>query len=74
MKKSYVKPELNASMNGTLEGVYAYACGLCGQNPQPNNTASSNDELPQSEPDYDYNYKLYIKIAFSFRKWWHSWW
>lgn len=23
MKKAYVKPELNASMNGTLEGVYA---------------------------------------------------
>ena len=23
MKKTYVKPMLNASMNGTLEGVYA---------------------------------------------------
>ena len=24
MKRSYEKPMLNASMNGTLEGVYAY--------------------------------------------------
>lgn len=32
MKKSYVKPVLNASMAGTLEGVYAYGnpMGACG--------------------------------------------
>ena len=74
MKKSYVKPELNASMNGTLEGVYAYACALCGPTPQPNSTTSSNNELPQDEPDYGCNSKLYIKIVISFRKWWHGWW
>ncbi|WP_408071375.1 hypothetical protein [Butyrivibrio sp. JL13D10] len=30
MKKSYVKPVLNSSMEGTLEGVYAYGNVMAG--------------------------------------------
>lgn len=44
MKKAYVKPELNVSMNGTLEGVYACYGYEPRQNPQPsskNNNGNS---------------------------------
>lgn len=43
MKKKYEKPVLNASMEGTLEGVYAYGvmgATTCGQ--QRSDSGSSN--------------------------------
>ncbi len=58
MKKSYVKPVLNSSMEGTLEGVYAYGQAGCygfGWKPcyhrpcQPEKRSSNNgSETPQS--------------------------
>ncbi len=50
MKKSYVKPVLNASMEGTLEGVYAYGQAACHCwtpcNHQPEKKSSNNAEVP----------------------------
>ena len=41
MRKNYEKPVLNASMTGTLEGVYAYASTInC---VQPSMKSSGND-------------------------------
>ena len=37
MKKAYVKPELKASMNGTLEGVYACPDYNTGSNKEQQN-------------------------------------
>ena len=51
MKKVYVKPVLNASMEGTLEGVYAYGNVMAGCIPcysEPNEPASRNN--PGSVP------------------------
>lgn len=60
MKKSYVKPVLNSSMEGTLEGVYAYGqAGCIWRNPcydpckpsQPEKKSSNNaSEAPAQEP------------------------
>ena len=41
MRKNYEKPVLNASMTGTLEGVYAYGNNL--NFGQPSKKSSGND-------------------------------
>ena len=65
MKRSYVKPELNASMNGTLEGVYAYACGPTWVPYQPDCKTSSNKEEKPCKPK---------KECSGFAFWWSWFW
>lgn len=70
MKRSYVKPELNASMNGTLEGVYAYACGPWDYVPyQPDCKTSSNKEESSCDQNYDQcsGWVLWFHLHF---RWW----
>ncbi len=50
MKKNYEKPVLNASMTGTLEGVYAAYGTTCSTTDQISSTASGNDEEPTEVP------------------------
>ena len=64
MKKVYVKPMLNESMNGTLEGVYACNDGENGSNKGNCNPCKPCDPCKTSNPcdwnsgcgSYSYNY------------------
>ena len=58
MKRSYEKPMLNASMNGTLEGVYAYGT-FAGISPatkgcQPHKDESKNPGCGNRSYHYEY--------------------
>ena len=53
MKKAYVAPKLNASMNGTLEGVYA-----CYED--------ENSSNKQNSPEPDGGYCIEIEIGHGF--------
>ncbi len=52
MKKAYVKPQLNVSMNGTLEGVYACYGYENKQNPEPTSCNYSNQNCNTNKQNH----------------------